>query len=439
MKKIKKTFLYLFGFAFALLAFTIIINMPVFDEELLSEVQAIKEIKAQPFSEDNAYPALYAINSASGANLMDASKIIRDHLNNQIVKTGTDFLSGKDNKNLIGKGHDDSWNSTFNYCNSRKESGCMIAMAKDLISNPITDQRLLSQLQRYEALLDYSTYSDARQGDMASLIPAFGLIFNLQKFYLTEAFTNKTTNDYLSAWQKDMAFWRMISSHSHMLITKMIAIAAIRTNMDSLSTAIKQGTLSFEQLAQLQANIETLAHNEFDLSTTFEFEFKYVMNTLDREESDKSIGMTEWINFYQPKATLNFNYLHVTKVLKKISALKTQAYYQYQESAQYQSDMSAITLWSPTMLYNPTGKLMVSYAFPAYNDYIGRGHDLNGMFYLLKLQIEIALNPEQDIEQVIAQSQYTNPYTLEPMSYNKDSHSIYFDCMDKHSICELSL
>ena len=78
-------------------------------------------------------------------------------------------------------------------------------------------------------------------------------------------------------------------------------------------------------------------------------------------------------------------------------------------------------------------------AMPAYKDYIGRVHDLNGMFYLLKLQIEIALNPEKAVAQVIVQSQYSNPYTLEPMQYNSATHSIYFECMDKTSVCELGL
>ena len=92
------------------------------------------------------------------------------------------------------------------------------------------------------------------------------------------------------------------------------------------------------------------------------------------------------------------------------------------------------------MLYNPTGKLLVGYTVGAgYTDYIGRVYDLNGMFHLLKLQIEIALNPDQPVEQVISQSQYTNPYTLKPMSYNQDAHSIYFTCMDKTSVCELDL
>ncbi len=114
-------------------------------------------------------------------------------------------------------------------------------------------------------------------------------------------------------------------------------------------------------------------------------------------------------------------------------------FYQFINSQQYTKEFAPPFNWSPTTLYNPMGKLLVGYSIPAYTDYISRAHDLNGLFYLLKLQIEIALSPDQPVEKVISQSQYTNPYTLEPMSYNQDAHSIYFECMDKTSRCELSL
>ena len=109
------------------------------------------------------------------------------------------------------------------------------------------------------------------------------------------------------------------------------------------------------------------------------------------------------------------------------------------ETIQFKDDLITPTPWTPRFLYNFSGKVMIGQAIPAYNDYIGRIHDLNGMFHLLKLQIEIALKPETPVEQVIKHSQYSNPYTLKPMSYNKESHSIYFQCMDKTSVCELNL
>ncbi|WP_154224188.1 hypothetical protein [Marinicella rhabdoformis] len=442
MKKIKKTFFYLFGFAFLLFAFTVIINLSVFDEELLPEVQAIKDIKAQPYGEDNAYPAIIAINGASGPSLLQATKTIRDHLNQQITTTGIDYLSDADYKNLIGKGHDDSWINTYHSCRSRTDDGCMNALVNDLLINPITDQRLLSQLQRYQSLLGFNDFSDARQMSFDSPLIAYGPTLNLQKLFLTDAYINLTSDEYLTQWHNDMVFWRMILNKSHLLISKMIAIAAVYTDIDSLSTAIKHGALSQQQLKQLQSSIKTLSPADINMGTTFEYEFKYGMSFIDvafeSEEYDSLLDAL-YNMFYQQHATHNISYSKGTKKYKEVSNLDSRSFFLYANSHQPEIDFSSPFTWSPTTLYNPMGKLLISYALPAYNDYIGRGHDLNGMFYLLKLQIEIALNPDKSVEQVIAHSQYTNPYTLEPMHYNKDSHSIYIDCMGKHSVCELSL
>jgi len=72
-------------------------------------------------------------------------------------------------------------------------------------------------------------------------------------------------------------------------------------------------------------------------------------------------------------------------------------------------------------------------------DYIARVHDLNGMLQLLKLQLEISQNDSRSAAQVVANSKYINPYTLEPMSYDEKDHRIYFECLDKTSTCELNL
>ncbi|MCF6262872.1 MAG: hypothetical protein L3J24_04720, partial [Xanthomonadales bacterium] len=94
MNRIKKFLLYLFGFAALLLIITVVINLPAFDEELLPEVAAIKNIQAEPFARDNAYLALLAINGPSGKTLQQATEEVRSFLNQKIAETGVDYLSG---------------------------------------------------------------------------------------------------------------------------------------------------------------------------------------------------------------------------------------------------------------------------------------------------------------------------------------------------------
>ena len=437
MNKIKKTLFYLLSFAALLLIIMVVVNLSIFDEDLLPEVAAIKNIKAEPYRENNAYPALIAINSSSGPSLKAATQMVRDHLNQQIVETGLDYLTTETLDELAG-GEDSSWKNVYHSCKSRTEKGCIAAVIKDINNNPIIDKRLISQLQRYRELIELRSFQEATQMNFDSPLIPYSSTLALKRIFLTDVYTHQSSNDYLSEWRKDAKFWRMVLARSRLLITRMVAIASVTTSIDSLSTAIKQGSLSPVQLRQLQTEIQTLNKAEIDMGTTFEFEFKYGMDIFENGVTDGvKDSFEEWL--YQPRATHNTRYLHETKPLKRIAALTTADYYQYINSDQKNKDLASPVNWTPGMLYNPTGKLLVSYSIPAYTNYLSRAHDLNGMFYLLKLQIEIALSPDQLVENVIANSQYTNPYTHKPMGYKKETHSIYFECMDKTSVCELDL
>ncbi len=88
----------------------------------------------------------------------------------------------------------------------------------------------------------------------------------------------------------------------------MVAIATITTSIDSLSTAIQQGSLNPIQLHQLQADIKTLSQSEIDMGTTFEYEFKYGMTMYDEMYEQGATGNVLENLLYQHQATLNINY-----------------------------------------------------------------------------------------------------------------------------------
>lgn len=439
MKKLKLTILYLFGFAALLLVFTVVINLSVFDEELLPEVEAIKNIKAEPYDENNAYPALIAINGPSGKTLKDTSNEVREFLNYKIKTTGIDYLSHEEMDSLIGKNHDKSWQNSYDSCNSRTNKNCMEKLHADLLELPINDERLIAQLARYEAFIQYQDFKESTQLDLTAPIGPYAPLINIKRLFLADSYINHSSEIYIGRVLQDMRFWRMVLSKGHLLITEMIAIATLSDDINSLSEAIKQGALDSEQLNKLQGLITVLSKDETNFRRVFEFEFKFGLHLLDEAEQTDNLGSAFDRLFYQPNATHNLNYNFNTKPMKKMAALNAYEFYNYTASEQFQQDFKSPVGWSPTILYNPLGKFLMTVAMPAYKDYIGRMHDLNGLFYLLKLQIEIALNQDKAVKQVIANSKYTNPFTLEPMSYNSESHSIGFDCVDKTSICELDL
>ncbi len=437
MRKIKKTLLYLFGLIALLIIVTLVINLPVFDEELLPEVVAIKNIKAEPYSENNAYPALIAINGISGKSLKEESEAVRNFLNRKIAETGLDYLNAAEFETLIGKDHDESWLNSYSSCKSRSDKNCTQKLNGELKTKSISDPRLIEQLERYTDLIEFNHFKEVTQIDVDTPFGPFGPLMKIKQIYLADKFVNHSEGVYVEAVIKDMAFWRMILRKSHLLITSMVSVATLNDNMSSLSTAIKNG-LSEIQLKHLQTQIDVLQLAETDLGQVFDYEFKYGISIAGYSSNEIFGGFVENLLF-QPQATHNTRYFLTTKHMKKVARYNSKKYFQYVNSNQLQKEFNQPVKWSLSSLYNPSGKKIISYIMPAYKDYFGRVHDLNGMIYLLKLQIEIALNPNKPVEQVIAYSKFTNPYTLKPMDYKPESHSIYFECMDRTSVCELDL
>jgi len=404
----------------------------------LPEIVAIKNIEAEPFTEDNAYPMFLAINGPSAKNLNQVTTEIRTFLNLKIKQSGVDYLSEQEFDDLLGKDHDKSWLNTHHLCGSRTEKKCMEQIYRNLKGRPISNARLIKQITKYEKLIEFNDFKEGTQLKLDTPLIPYSALMGIKRIYLSDILINQPSDHYLGAATKDMRFWLMVMKKSHLLITNMVAIASIRDNISNFSVAIKNNHLSLFQLNKLQANIKPLGHGDTDLGKTFESELRYSMVWFDASTA-KKIGSFFDNLFFQPHATHNTRYLHETKPLKKVAALSAAGFFRYIESDQKNQDFVSPVNWSPSMLYNPTGKFLVGYAMPPYTDYIARGHDLNGMINLLKLQIEITLKPNQPVKKVITHSQYNNPYTLKPMSYNKDTHSIYFQCMDKTSVCELDL
>ncbi len=440
MKTIKLAVLYLLGLAFLLLVLGVIINQPLFDEDLLPEVAAIQNIQASTFDEDNAYPALVAIHAAPGIDFHSANKTIRDFLNQKIQSTGLDYLSDDEHQALLGSGHDDHWRNLYTPCNSRVKPSCMNVLFDEFNTQPVEDVRLLEQLQRYRKLIKLTDFSDATQLGLLSPLPRYSLPLSLQRLYMAHMFSTTDSTVFIEAVLQDMRFWRMVLNKSHLLLTKMVAVSAYRTGISSLSAAIRRQHFGSAQLLRLQKQIKGLHAEEANFMQTFDFEMKFSMSMFDAVEQEGGIGfgMSQWFDFFQLNATHNDSYEYTAAPLKALAALNAKDFHLYMKSDQAQQRQQPFN-WSPSDLYNPSGKVLIGYALPAYGDYIGRIHDLNGMIHLLQLQIELALTTDQPVHQVIKHSAWTNPFTNEPMSYNDQSQMIHFTCVSLASSCELAL
>ncbi len=435
MKKILK---YLVLMAVTLCVITVVINTSAFDQTLRPEVQAIKDIKAKPYSAQNAYPALLAINSTR-TDFMAFTKEVRTFLNQKIEQSGDDYLNGDEFDQFVNIEADQAWQSEYPRCNSRRERGCMAYLFDAVVEQPISQTRLLSQLEKYAVLIQLTEYSDPTQMDLTAPFVPFGPALALKRLYLANSHATQEADGFMAAFKQDMTFWRMLLKQGHHMITKMVAVASINNGIGALSKALDEDRFTSSQLQQLLTMVPRLSQAETNMQTVFQYEFKHGIDLFDQAEDSGELKYLGWFDFFQPNATHNLAYELSFQSLLAMSTLSPKEFHQQQSGTRNQLQVDAFS-WSPTSLYNPTGKMLLSIATPAYADYVARVHDLDGMLALLRLKIEIKLNPETSVADTVAASKERNPYTGEAMNYDVAGQRIYFDCADRTSdVCELSL
>ena len=69
-----------------------------------------------------------------------------------------------------------------------------------------------------------------------------------------------------------------------------------------------------------------------------------------------------WFDFYQPNATINLAYDLSTRRLLEMSALSADQFHEQLTSGVWDPTSDDTFRWSPTSLYNPTGKMLLSLA-----------------------------------------------------------------------------
>ncbi len=438
MNKVVFFILWVVGLAATIFGVVILINTATFDEDLVPEIVTIKNIQAKPFSDEDALPALYAIHGSLDQDFQALTEKFRHALNQEIKQTGLDFLSFDVFETLAEIDQYLPWPEGYPDCRIRNDSQCMSKLFNALKQKPLTDATYLALLSRYQALTQKTVFSDQTQLNFDSPFTPFSLPIRLQKLYLATEYIEQDPDLFFITALKDFNFWRMVLKESHLLITKMVAVTAMRHDIAIISEGVKQGRLNAALLLKDKHQMLPLNQDEMNMERTFEYEFKYSMDLVYaiEDEPEYAVG---FFDFFQPKATLNLNYDVMTRPAKKLAAFDSLELFNYIKQAKSGVVDDQLSLWQPRNWYNFVGKSLIKVAAPNYFDYFGRVHDTNGMIHLLNLQMELAKHPELPAEQVIFQSKWVNPYTMNPMSYDALKQRIYFECLDESSVCELYL
>lgn len=421
------------------LAIVFIPNLAIFDERPLPEINQLLDNPIDPDIEGNAYYYLYGMAAASNKDPYEVGKAVIQTLQSKHAKGEFANLTEHENNTLYGGS--DKWDEEWQAhpqaakCNSRLRSDCFAQLLAALKETSSTEPRLLTQMKRYEQIIRLPHFiEDMTQLDITSPLPNFFLVMKLGELSQAKAYAESGLDGLIVTSQQDMKFWRMTLTDSQTLIGKMVAIASLRRNLSGLSYAIKHApALTAEQIHQLQTILTPLKQEEISMEKKLVGELRFSIENWQtapkKIPDDQSVLL--WL-MTQPMASANWFY---RQTLKPAFAFNKMSPADFFEHAQTPTKPLEFSRFNP---YNLGGKIYQSKNWE-YASYIGRAHDLAGIYSLVALQLELKTIATLDWPAAIKSSRYNNPYTEKSFDYNPATNFLGFSCFSATDNCQIEL
>jgi hypothetical protein len=414
-------------------------NLSVFDEDLLPEITERLSKPVNPEVEGNANYYFYGLASASEKDAYTVGKAVLHTLQSKHAKGESATLTEQERAELFGIADnlDSEWPDIYPAakCSPRENTSCLEKLIEQIKDNPLANERLLTQLNRYNTIIQQPhMIEDTRLLDYSSPLPAFGPVLNLSRLNQAAAYQQSGLDGLISSSQMEMKFWRMALVESQTLIGRMITINALRGDLLSLSLAInKLPSLTPTHEKNIRELLKPLSPHETNIDAALISELRLSVNNRAFYSEYVPEGVSLPLKFLiQQTASVNLYYKQTMKPGFAFGKLSSSEFY---ERAQTPVKETPFSRFNP---YNLGGKIAQSQNWQL-SPYIGRAHDLAGLYSLVALQLELKTNPPQDIAAAIKSSPYKNPYTEKPFDYDPATKALSFPCFDVKDVCRITL
>ncbi len=413
-------------------------NLSVFDETQLPEITERLSKPVNPNVEGNAAYHLYGLAAASDKDPYMVGKAVVATLQSKHAKGQMAQLTEQETIDLYGgkEKWDDEWSAIYPAadCKPREKTDCFAQLLVQVKTQPFSQPRLLVQLERYHNIIKLPhLIEETGLMDYTSPLPNYYVMMQMGKLSQANTYHASGLDGLINNSQADMQFWRMALTDSQTLIGKMVSLASLRRNLSALSYAIGMETeLSSTQVQNLQTLLKPLTHEEISMERVLTGELRFSAENWKTapKETPEGVSPIMWL-LYQPTATSNLTYRHTIKPTFALSKISAPEFY---ERAQTPIKPLELSRFNP---YNLGGKIELSRNWQ-YTGYIGRAHDLAGIYSLVALQLELKISPPQDLIATIKSSPYKNPYTQKPFDYDPATNALSFQCFEAKDVCKIT-
>lgn len=286
----------------------------------------------------------------------------------------------------------------------------------DELASPSAAETLL--MQRYFELLSHGGWREEIMGYNFPL-PDYSQVLVTQQLIFVRSFTNKELKNLALAefLNRDQKFWRIVLKNSDYMVTKMIAVAAIKNNLIwTNQLLLKSGDEEFREHLLLSLK---RPFNEEELSLQRCFVGEWISSNLSFEAGFYSRHLTPaeiWVAELIYKRVDSMN--QMAERLSLIQSSVDVTIDKFENALENYNKLE--TSKSPSLVnfilkpYNPGGKILMDIAEPPYASYVVRTKDLEAFRRGLLASIELMGNPQLDPNTLTDRSLYkSKPWVID--------------------------
>jgi hypothetical protein len=287
-------------------------------------------------------------------------------------------------------------------------------------------------LERYRALLALPQWREVVPSNLPAQLPSYAGVMHGQRLMLLQAKVLADSGDATGVHDllaSDVRFWRTVLASSDLLITKMIAVAALQRHFKWGNLALRG--LPERGLASTPAGwLRPLSATELSLHRTLAGEWRFVSGSLLNLQSTSGRSVSDGLlaPLFQPQDTLNRYSTYFTE-LDAILDAPLAGYPEVADAASELAERAANDALPPASLYNVMGVLLLGAAGPAnYSDYARRVADLEGIrrAALATVTLRAAATPSSAMVAALTASSLRNPYDDQPLRWDASDQAVVF-------------
>ncbi|WP_129642504.1 hypothetical protein [Peristeroidobacter agariperforans] len=401
------------------------INISWFDEPLHPELVSMRELRSVSM-EGNAYVLALGFAAAQERSPQLVGRKILEVLRVKHERGQSIALTAQESEAILGGSKlDEDWQEELKSltCNARRYLNCAEQLIAEMARADVTTPRLSALFERYSLLLEQPRFEESQERDVFSPMPPYQALTAIGRLRLAKSYERESIPEFLSKAGQDFKFWLRALREGETLATKMVSLAGIQNDLDFLSTLMRHRELTESDHRQIQAFLRPLTREESNIAEALISEARIALLSGEPPILMRASWLMKLMS--QENATSNEDYMvNVVPMLHRAS-LSAEEYYRQKA---YEPLMYQLRLF-PAPLYNLGGRLALSEGRDA-AQFPARVHDQNGRILLVLLQSEIERRPAStEVSQVINASEYRDPYTGKPMTYDVKAQTIGFKCV----------